>query len=361
MNIKGKDEPRWVLVGKVLEGCADRGFKVPPSKGSAFLKLIELDAKVPIIRHKTKKQINRVQIYESLWKEHSSKLISYFYNNNENQKLLRESIYKEFPSYPKAQYFPSEDNIDLFVMNTENVIAAITEILSYSCSEKKITHRTSKSKNNKKNDYSKDETYVAMLKMHTLSEAGKLSEDFFLDVHITEYVEMFFPNVIEKINDLQATFTQDPKEVFDVKLLTFIKELEFISKRDDLLRERVTDAADSELRLYLSDKVLIAEVNDDSNTPQDPEYLKYKRTTGLKMKSFVQDFEDKYPLFNIERMDFIQAAILDLNNILKCTRSEKPIREYREISKHIRAYRNSKSSYVFTKPFKKRIRKGHNN
>lgn len=356
MNIELKTEAHWVLVGKLLEGCADQGFRVPLSKGNAFLKLEKLDLELPIIRHKTKKQISRVQIYESLWKAHSSKLISYFFNDDKNQKLLRETLYKELPTYPKSPYFSTNDNLDLFIMNTENVFAAITEILAYSCSEKKVAHLTSKSKSTTKEHYVKDETYKALLQMSSLYEKNNLTEDFFKDLYVTEYVEIFSPHAVPKIMDLHNLFVERSNDNFYELLQKLITEIESISKRDDMLRKRVTEAADHTLTLYLSDRTLKPETQDKSDMLKNADYVKYRKTTGLKIKQLVQKFEKEHPVFKIERMDLIRNAITDLNNFLKSQTNEKPIRDYREISKHIREYRNSESFYVFGKPFVKRKR-----
>lgn len=356
MIIKEKDGPRWVLVGKMLNDCADRGFEEPLSRGSAFLKLVELDSRLPIIRHKNKKQITRVQIYESLWNEISSKFISYFYNDNENQKLLREYIYTNFPSYPTSPYVYSKSNFFIYVMNTEHVLAAITEILAYSCSEKKIAHRTSKSKDTTKSHYIKDQTYIELLNIRSMYENGNLTANFLHDLHFTEYAEMFIPNIFQKTEELHSLFTQNQPEVFFDRLKIIIKELEFITERDDLLRERVTNGADSELRLYLSDNALTSEVEFSSSKLLDPGYIQYRKTTGMKMKKIIKSFEQKHPFFKIERMAFIRNAISDLNNALKTSPDEKPIRGYREISKHIREYRNSLCIYTFGKPYSPRKR-----
>lgn len=356
MTSKEKYSQKWTLVGCLFSKQHDRGFYEPMSKGSAFLRLVELDTKLPIIRQKDKKQITRVQIYESLWTEISSKLISYFYNENEYQKRLKDYLEHELPAHPATPYIYGEDHYFIYVMNTESALAALAEILAYSCSEKKTPHLTSRSNRTDKFEHKKDPTYIALKKIKLMHDKGELSEHHFSNTQISEYAEVFLPNIFQRISELQMLFIANQNDTFRELLHILINDLEFISQRDDLLRERVTEAADVELRSFLFDEKSHKEDGYGSGMTKDLDYIRYRNTTGLNLKKATRNFEKTNPVFKVERMKLIRSAITDLNNLLRNTVDEKPVRNYREIRKHIHEYRHSRSIYTFGVPYKPRKR-----
>lgn len=231
--------------------------------------LRDVDMTNPIIGN----AITRLEIYDSLWKVLGANLIHHF--DMLDKEFSGMIIEKKWTSTNKE--LPKKSK-DFFILNAEIVIHAITIILGYAFSEKVPPHRISKSKNFKKDYYSKDETYflletflenVSFTKTDNelstfISAIGRdkiTNLDFIVGFKASVFMQKFIPRIDENLKYLvdcliHKKFLKSRKVAQHIE-----RKLYILKSTNSFNQDALTSALDGDLRLFLTKKEITHLIN----------------------------------------------------------------------------------------------------